>query len=469
MGNSNSKNPKSKQKFTGSLKLPIYWEEEAIYENPESTPERLSQLPESLLEQNSKSSKNGNSNVYWNGYGFSKNPVKDDFEREEWEMNGCTVAGGFSHSIAQKLEKNQSRIEEEKIAHSITKTPRGKNTQVPLLDMKKIGTEEKKSLNDELRKKLYEGMMPLIPEESFRFLKLDNPRLSSLRDKIERVEGIENLNSRALKGQKKRFSLNYQENTLNSARSSHNQNYPIKPLNTLDMELEDINELESYSGINFALHSAKPDINLKSFTKKVNDSLASYQSPVKKVKKSTNLKKTVGVSGNKNLKKKNNSNKTEGGEVKGTQKPDEMRDFRIKFNDIAEISSKAFQCEERIVNKGKIQIEIMIPDSNFYSPHFRKICPLPYDAEQTERGMNLEIHFGIEGQNSPQKNIEEIEENMKKTRFHIFLKEITQNECTLISKKIRREIQELWEIVKSNTTEDSPDLKVDIYFYFFRN
>lgn len=74
--------------------------------------------------------------------------------------------------------KKEKKEEEPRIAKSISNR---NSDRIPRLEMEKVKNDdaEENKIDLLLQKKLYEGMMPLIPEESFRFLKLDNPRLTS--------------------------------------------------------------------------------------------------------------------------------------------------------------------------------------------------------------------------------------------------------------------------------------------------
>lgn len=271
------------------------------------------------------------------------------------------------------------------------------------------------------------------------------------------------MNSRALKGQKKRFSLKYDFVDKNKPAVVNNENYPIKPKTTLDMELDDINELESDCGINYALHSIRPEINQIEFSRHVRDSFVKGDKEGgvnTRGRKSTSLKFEDNVSGAKKSKTKNMGGPSG---AEGTEAPKEMRDFRFRLDDIQEISKKAFQFYPRMVNKGKIQIEIHVPDSNFYSPNFQKICPLPFDVEQTERGLNLEIHYGLEKINlTKYENVLNEKKDYKiQQKINIPLKELTQNEFVHLTTKIITEYQKIWRAIVKHQSEET-ELKVRI-------
>lgn len=460
MGNSNSKNNnQARPKFTGTIQTPIYWEEDTIYENPLTEPkEIIRHLPEELTADFEKVAAEGKSNVYWNGFGLGLDPTKDDIEREQWERSGNTVAGGISHSITQRLDNNNGT--EPRVAKGISRSNRN-SKDIPPLEIEKLEIVEKKN-NLAAEKNLYDGMMPLIPEESFRFLKLDNPRIVSLIGKQERIEGIENLNSRALNGQKKRFSLKLEVEEKSVEPSS--QNYPIRPMNTLDMELNDINTLESKSGINFALHSIKANINQSSFTKQVLESFIIAQSKNGSPRKATNLKEDKNVNRNDDDKKISVKKSINSGtsSSRGTRKPDEIKDFRIKISSIKEISAQAFESYKNIKNKGKIQIEVTVPDSLYYSHNYFKICPLPFDVEQTERGSTLELIFGPDQETeTPLIEIVKTDINQKRNSQNISLKSTTQKECITLSEGIKKRFAAYWQDISSNQNQDA-DMKVSV-------
>lgn len=467
MGNSNSKNNnQSRPKFTGTIVKPVYWEEDSIYENPLTEPKQPEiHIPDTLTKEFNHLSDEGKSNVYWNGFGLGLDTAKDDLDREQWERSGNTVAGGISHSITQRLDNNGNGANEPKIAKSISRSNRN-SADIPPLEIDKV--KESSVANPKggnlANNTLYDGMMPLIPEESFRFLKLDNPRVVSLMGNHQKIEGIENLNSRALNGQKKRFSLKFEVEEKSVGEPS-SQNYPIRPMNTLDMELNDINTLESKSGINFALHSIKADINQSRFSKQVLESFVIAESKNGSPRKATNLKEQANINKDGKEKKLNvKKSISEGPSLsQGTQKPKDLKEFRVKLSSIKEISSHSFETFKNIKNKGKIQIEVVVPDSYFYSHNYFKICPLPFDVEQTERGSNIELIFGP-GEDTPSPEIEifKTDVNQRSSSQQISLKVTTQKECINMSERIKKRYAAFWEDIKSNQT-DKADLKVRVW------
>lgn len=462
MGNSNSKTQnEQKEKFTGSLQLPIKWEDDTEYENPLSQKAApLPHLPRNLLKHNNEASKEGDSNVYWNGYGYGQNPEKDYLEKEQWEIKGKTVDGGFSHSITQKVEgRNNYNEEEPRISKSISnRSSKNKSSsKIPPLEIEKAKKNQgKKEKDDSQNHKIYTHSLPRIHEESFRFLKLDNPRIRNLRGKKDVIEGIDILNKRALRGNKKKINLRL-ETVEDRDDLKQMEIYPIRPKNTIDMEMDDINDIESTSGINYVLHSSKHQINNISFTKKIKESFVdSRQIEEDNFKK---RKSTVLREKEKNFVKK-------GGEEKNisTQRPKELSDFRVKFDDLSEISERAFLLERsRKFNKGKLQIEISVPDSNFYSPNYFKICPLPFDVEQTERGENIEMIYDPELNKIFQNKIEvggDTPISPGLNQFKVSLLQISERERDNLSNKIKLYYNKLWEELTSDMDPENNNLNV---------